>query len=139
MRDHQDAPPEVLDRVRPICLGLPESYEERAWVGTRWCVRKKTFAHVATIEDGWPPAFARVAGTDGPCTLLVFRATGEELEMLQNAGPPYLNAGWGRDAVGLTIDGDTDWTEVAELLTESYCVMAPKKLAALVARPPEPD
>ena len=29
----------------------------------------------------------------------------------------------------------TDWAEVAELLTESYCVLAPKKLVALVDRP----
>lgn len=37
--------------------------------------------------------------------------------------------------VGLRLDADTDWTEVAELLTESYCVLAPKKLVALVDRP----
>jgi hypothetical protein len=139
VRGHQDAPAEVLDRVRPLCLGLPEAYEERAWVGTRWCVRKKTFAHLAPIVDGWPPAFARVAGTDGPCTVLIFRSSGEELEMLQNVGPPYLDAGWGRDAVGLLVDERTDWTEVGELLTESYCTMAPPKLVALVERPPEPD
>jgi hypothetical protein len=29
-----------------------------------------------------------------------------------------------------------DWDEMAELLTDSYCVLAPKKLAALVRRPP---
>jgi hypothetical protein len=28
----------------------------------------------------------------------------------------------------------TDWDEVAELLTESYCVLAPKKLVGLVRR-----
>jgi hypothetical protein len=41
--------------LRAICLGLPEAREERAWVGTRWMVGKKTFAHVLTVEDGWPP------------------------------------------------------------------------------------
>ena len=135
MRDHQDAAPEVLDRLRERCLALPEAYEERAWVGTRWCVRRKTFAHVAPVVDGWPPAFAKVAGTDGPCTILVFRAEGDDLEMLANAGPPFLHAGWGRDAIGLFLDDDTDWDEVTELLTESYCTMAPGKLAALVDRP----
>ncbi len=139
MRDHQDAAPEVVERLRAVCLGLPEAYEERAWVGTRWCVKKKTFAHVATVEDGWPPAFARVAGTDGPCTILVFRAPAEELDLLQNAGPPFLDAGWGRDALGMFLDEETDWDEVAELLTESYCVMAPPTLAAKVDRPPPPD
>jgi hypothetical protein len=30
---------------------------------------------------------------------------------------------------------DPDWSEVTELVTESFCLMAPKKLAALVDRP----
>ena len=33
------------------------------------------------------------------------------------------------------LDADTDWSEVAELVTESYCALAPKKLVALVHRP----
>lgn len=37
--------------------------------------------------------------------------------------------------LGMVLDADTDWDEVGELLTESYCVQAPKRLAALVDRP----
>lgn len=136
MREHQDAPPEVVAELRAICLGLPEAYEERAWVGTRWMVRKKTFAHVLTVEDGWPPVVAKAVGSDGPLTLLTFRAAGEELEMLRHAGPPFFFAGFGRDAIGIVIDDDTDWDEVTELLIESYCVMAPSKLVDQVDRPP---
>ena len=44
-------------------------------------------------------------------------------------------AGWGRNVVGLVIDDHTDWDELAELLTDSYCVQAPKELAARVPRP----
>ena len=55
--------------------------------------------------------------------------------MLRSAGHPFFYAGWGRDVVGMVLEEDTDWTEVAELLTESYCVLAPKKLVALVDRP----
>jgi hypothetical protein len=29
-------------------------------------------------------------------------------------------------------DGTTDWDEVKELVTESYCLLAPKKLVALL-------
>ena len=58
MRDHDDAPPEVVDRLRAICARLPESYEEPAWIGTRWRIRKRTFVHVYTVDDGWPPAYA---------------------------------------------------------------------------------
>jgi hypothetical protein len=35
----------------------------------------------------------------------------------------------------MVLDDHTDWEEVAELMTESYCVLAPKKLVALVDRP----
>jgi len=34
-----------------------------------------------------------------------------------------------------SLEPATDWDEVAELMTESYCVLAPKKLVALVDRP----
>ena len=35
----------------------------------------------------------------------------------------------------MLLDDDTDWEELAELLTDSYCVQAPKELAARVPRP----
>jgi hypothetical protein len=37
--------------------------------------------------------------------------------------------------VGMVLDDDTDWAEVAELLIESYCLLAPKRLAVRVDRP----
>lgn len=123
-----DVPPETVQRLRTICGALPDAYEEQAWVGVRWRVRKRTFAHVLGIDrDGL-----------GAETVLVFRSEGEELEVLRHAGPPFRVLGWGRDALGLTIDERTDWDEVAELVTDSFCVMAPKRLAARVDRPPAP-
>ena len=123
-----DVPDAVVARVRAVCAALPDAYEEKAWVGVRWRVRGKTFAHVLAIELRGCPAEV----------VLVFRAGGEELEMLRHAGPPFRLLGWGRDALGLTIDDGTDWDEVRELVTESFCMMAPRKLAAQVDRPPEP-
>jgi hypothetical protein len=35
----------------------------------------------------------------------------------------------------MLLDGDTDWDELAELLTDSYCIQAPASLAAQVSRP----
>jgi hypothetical protein len=133
--DETDVPTEVLAALRSVCLGLPEAYEEPAWVGTRWRVRKATFAHVFVVDSDSPPILARAASGAGPTTVVTFRSSGPELVALSNAGPPFAHAGWGRDVIGLALDDDTDWTEVAELLTESYCVLAPKKLQALVDRP----
>jgi hypothetical protein len=66
---------------------------------------------------------------------MTFRSSGPELDALRAAGHPFFRPGWGTNVVGMVIDDDVDWDEVAELLTESYCILAPKKLAALVARP----
>ncbi len=128
--------PIVTDGLRSICLGLPETHEELAWVGLRWRIRTNTFAHVVRIEDGEPPAFVRAAGTAGPATVVVFRATGEELAALAAIGPPYFVPVWRRDIAGIVLGEDPDWDELTELLTESYCLLAPKRLAASVDRPP---
>ena len=124
-----EVPEEDEARLREMCLALPDAYEERAWVGTRWMVRKRTFAHVLGVE------------LDGVSfVVLSFRSAGEELDVLRHAGPPFVVLGWGRDAMGMVLDADTDWHEVSELVTESYCVLAPNKLVALVERPDErPD
>lgn len=126
---------EVLASLRAIVRALPETTEEPAWVGVRWKVRNRTFGHVLTIDGGRPASHARAAGTDGPATVLTFRSEGEELEVLRRSGPPYFFGGWGRDVVGIVLDASTAWDEVAELLTESYCAMAPGKLARTVVRP----
>jgi hypothetical protein len=129
-----EVPATVLAELRAVCLGLPDAYEEPAWVGTRWRVRNRTFAHVFEVHPDSPPVLARAAATVGAATVVTFRATGPELVALTHIGPPFVNAGWGRDVIGMLLDATTDWTEVRELLTESYCVLAPKKLQALVHR-----
>jgi hypothetical protein len=123
--DLREPPAALVARVRRACRGLPEAYEEPAWVGTRWRIRKRTFAHVLAVSDA-----------DGDRTILTFRAGGEELEVLRHSGHPFFFLGWGRNAMGMVLDAASDWTEVRELLCESYCLMAPKKLAAQVAPPP---
>jgi hypothetical protein len=133
--DYSDVPPAIVDEVRSICLALPEAYEEQAWVGTRWRVRKRTFAHVVTIDAGYPPAYARAAGHNGPITVVTFRSSAEELDALTNTGPPFFRPNWAPNVVGMVLEPGSEWHEVAELLTESYCVMAPTKLVKLVGRP----
>jgi predicted DNA-binding protein (MmcQ/YjbR family) len=135
MTEYADVPHDVIAHLRAVCMALPEAYEERAWVGTRWRIRKRTFAHVLTVESGSPPSYARAAGTTDPVTVMMFRSSGPELDVLRNAGHPFFAPRWRGDEVGMILDDDVDWDEVAELVTESYCVQAPKKLVALVERP----
>lgn len=132
MTEPADVSPEIVGRLRPVCLGLPEAYEEPAWVGIRWRIRTHTFAHVLTVEAGWRPAYARAAGSDGPATVSTFRSPGSERDELRSRGGPFFLPEWWPDAAGMVLDGDIDWAEVAELITESYCALAPKKLVRLV-------
>ena len=132
MPERAEVAPEVVERLGAIGLALPEAREEEAWVGTRWRIRTATFAHAVAIADGWPPAYAAAAGTDGPVTVLTFRADGEELAALSAVGAPFFKPVWFRDIVGMVLDDDTNWTEVEELVTESYCLLAPQRLVAQV-------
>ena len=125
--EYSDAPEEVVARLRVICATLPETREEKAWAGTRWMVRQRNFAQVLGVD-----------GPDGHHVVLTFRSQGPELEVLQRMGHPFFRVGWGRGVMGMVLDRTTDWAEVAEVLTESFCMLAPKKLVALVDRP-EPD
>ena len=101
--------------------------------------RSKNFAHVVHLADGWPPAYARAAGTPGPCNVLTFRSTGLELEALGAIGHPYFRPVWGTrwnpSVAGLVLDATTDWDEVAELVTDSYCLVAPGRLSQRAPRP----
>ena len=122
--EYVDVPAKVLQRLRKICLALPEAHEQQAWAGARWCIRKRSFAHVLAVDS-----------KDGTTIVLTFRSSGAELEALRGSGHPFFKPGWGDTVVGMVIDAGVDWAEVGELLTESYCIVAPKKLAAQVDRP----
>ncbi len=134
MVERAEVADDIVVRLRAICAVLPESREEEAWVGTRWRIRASTFAHVVAIDGGWPQAYATAAGTAGPATVLTFRSAGDELAALEAGGPPFFKPVWFRDIVGMVLDDGTDWREVEELVTESYCLLAPKRLVALVRR-----
>jgi hypothetical protein len=128
---HPNVPKEIVERLRLTCLDLPEAYEERAWVGTRWLVAKKNFAHVLVVAEGWPPAYARAAGTDSGC-VLTFRSPQPAVEVARFARPPFFRPPWFPNIVGLFLEATTDWQDVAELVTRSYRVLAPKKLVHLL-------
>jgi predicted DNA-binding protein (MmcQ/YjbR family) len=132
MRSHQNAPEEFLTKLRDFCTGFPQVEEERAWVGTRWCVRKKSFAHVLSIADGWPPAYVRASGSAGPATVLTFRANEQEHHALRGVGHPFFVPVWWPSIAGVFVNETTDWDELFELVAESYRLLAPKKLAEQV-------
>ena len=95
-------------------------------VGTEFKIRRRTFAYVFAVEDPSGRVF----------TMLSCRAEPEEREVLLAIGHPFFAPRAGIDRIGVVLDQDTDWTEFSELVTESYRLLAPKQLAALVETPP---
>jgi hypothetical protein len=128
-------PPPIEDRLRAICASLPEAYEEPAWVGIRWRIRQRTFAHACTVEADNPTSLARVFATDGPVCVVTFRVPREDVHGLIGGGFPFYWPGWGHNVVGLVLRTQTNWAEVAELLTDSFRIQAPRKLARLLDEP----
>ena len=116
-----DVPRDWLERLSAIVSAFPEVREHDAWVGLAWKVRSATVAHVFGGED---QRFR-----------ITFRAEPDEVMAFQHMGEPYFKASWGSNVVGLLLDDHTDWAELEELLTDSYCIQAPPALAERVPRP----
>ena len=114
-----------LERIRALCLAMPEAFEIEAWghptfrVGTG---RGKMFCIAA--EDG---SSLRVKADPLERDALL-------AETERFCFPAYVgHKGW----VGVHCGDDgVDWEEVAELIATSYCLVAPKRLAATVSQPP---
>lgn len=121
MSERAPVPADVVLRVAAIVERLPQCRERDAWTGVAWKVRDATVAHLFGGEDG--------------LVRITFRAEPDEVLAFQHLGPQYFKASWGSNAVGIVVDEHTDWDELAELLTDSYCIQAPQGLAAQVERP----
>jgi predicted DNA-binding protein (MmcQ/YjbR family) len=109
-----------LDRLREICLALPESAEKEAWGDPTFRVRDKIFA-MYKVGDGrlsvWckaPPGVQNALVGSDPERFFV---------------PPYVgHRGW----IGVRLDVELDWDEVADLIERSYRMTALKRLSALL-------
>lgn len=113
-------PTDVAENLRKICLALPEAYEEQPSNGLRWMIRRRNFCQVFNLDEG-----------DTEKVMILFRSVPPERDALSHVGHPFVK--WGGNGMLMIIDDGVDWDEVGELLTDSFCIMAPKKLAALVS------
>jgi hypothetical protein len=122
-----EVPPDIVERVRTVCLALPEvtvrvdhSRTRSRSTAQSFDVRRRSFCLLVAVE--------RSTGT--PVPLLVLRATLDEREALLSIGRPFFAPRVGRDRIGILLTEETDWEEVRELVTESYRILAPNKLTA---------
>ena len=73
---------------------------------------------------------AREGPPGKPIPLLVLRAGPDERKVLLSIGHPFFASRAGRDRIAVLLTDDTDWEEIRELVTDSYRILAPKKLSA---------
>jgi predicted DNA-binding protein (MmcQ/YjbR family) len=110
----------MIDRLRGICLALPEATEGGGVGDPTFRVRDKIFAMQHGVDGRpsmWckaPPGAQDVLVSSNPDQFFV---------------PPYVGQhGW----VGLWLDIDLDWGLIADLVEDSYRMTAPKRLLKLL-------
>jgi predicted DNA-binding protein (MmcQ/YjbR family) len=125
-------PARVLQRVRKICLGLPETTEKTAWGHPTFRVKDKMFASIG----GWDYDEAGKPLKQGEkgirkVTMTMPTLPGEQEALLARGHPFFYPAYVGvRGWIGVEIDGATDWDEIEEIVETAYRKIAPKKLSA---------
>jgi hypothetical protein len=106
-------------RLRAICLALPEAAEQETWEAPTWRIRGKIFCMWRPMDDGTGALWCKAPR--GVQEMLV------EADPARFFRPPYVGPkGW----IGLVLDRATDWKEVAALVTRSWRMTAPKRVAA---------
>jgi len=116
----------TLQRLREICLGLPETSERLSHGAPTFFVRgKKAFLMVLTNHHG-----------DGRFAIWCAAAAGLQ-EMLVEADPerffrpPYVgHRGW----LGVRLDRGLNWDELAGIAEDAYAEVAPPKLVEAARR-----
>jgi hypothetical protein len=111
---------EILDRIRELCLALPETSERLSHGHPTFFVRdKRSFAMVLNNHHGDGRFALWAAGEDGVQQMLV------EADPERFFRPPYVgHRGW----VGLRLDREVHWDELAGILEDAYVEVAPPKL-----------
>jgi hypothetical protein len=124
-----EIPHDVEDQVRTLCLALPEVSErvDESRIDARstaysFDIRRRSFCLLVATQDP----------TGKPIPRLVLRADSIDRAALLAVGHPYFAPRAGRPRLGVRLTHDTDWDEIRELVTESYRLVAPKKLIALL-------
>ena len=116
----------ALERLREICLGLPEVEERLSHGAPTFFVRgKRPFVMVLTDHHGDGRFALWCAAGEGIQSLLV------EADPERFFVPPYVgHRGW----LGVRLDRGVDWDEIAGIAEDAFAEIAPARLVAAAAR-----
>ena len=108
-----------LEMLRTLCLALPETTERLSHGEPTWFVRgKKTFATYADRHHDDRLAFWCAAPLGDQEAMV-------SAEPERFFVPPYVGPrGW----LGVRLDVPVNWEEVADIVTDAYRIVAPRRL-----------
>lgn len=112
---------EAVSRMRAICLALPEVTERLSHGTPTWFVRDKKQIVQIWTEGHHDIEFPQLwcAAPPGAQEAMVAAEPGRFFR------PPYVgHRGW----LGVRMDVEVDWDEIAAIVEDAYRVVAPKKL-----------
>jgi len=107
----------ALDRVRAICLALPDSEEKLAWGAPTWRVKGRLFAMFSNDHHG-----------DGRIAVWCNAPEGAQRELVAAEPvhffvPPYVGkSGW----IGVRLDTDFGWKSIAAVIAQAHTTTAAK-------------
>jgi len=115
----------AVDRLREICLALPETSEIEAWGEPTFRVKGKIFAMHASSGTHHSP--------DRPAVWILSVSVEQDFVIRARPDryfkPPYVGpSGW----IGAWLDQNPPWGEIEELVRDGWRRRAPKKIAALL-------
>jgi len=121
----------VLERLRELCLALPETSERLSHGSPTFFVRdKRPFVMVLTDHHGDGRFALWCAAADGMQGMLV------EADPERFFVPPYVgHRGW----LGVRLDLTLDWDEIAGIVEDAYAEVAPPKLLEAARVDAAPD
>jgi hypothetical protein len=119
-----------LERIREICLGLPETNERPSHGRPAFFIRdKKTFVMYMENHHGDERRALWCAAPEGAQAMLLSAAPETYFR------PPYVgHRGW----VGIHLDRGVPDDEVAGVIEDAYLTVAPKSLARSILGSPDP-
>ena len=110
----------VLDRIRSICLALPETSERPSHGAPSFFVREKR-CFLMVLDDHHGDCIFGVwcAAPEGNQELLIEADPGRFFR------PPYVgHRGW----LGVRLNDEVDWDELVGIVEDAFAVVAPKRL-----------
>ncbi|MBX3072067.1 MAG: MmcQ/YjbR family DNA-binding protein [Thermomicrobiales bacterium] len=108
-------PEDQIDRLRSICLALPDATEKIAWGDPTFRIHDRIFAMAGTNADGHAQVWCK--------SEMELRDALIDSDPAHYFSPPYVgHKGW----IGIILDEPTDWEGAANLVEESYLTIATK-------------